>query len=192
MAEKFDPRSGVPVSTDAAKLFLTVWRDLTRRSAPDLPLKSDLDPAALTAALSHFWLYRQMPDRTILCHFTGEDVTSAWGAPTRGKPLSQIIRNGMHKPVEARFNLAMERRLLVHGINHTPGAEHSYAERIYGPLRDEDGTLYVAGISVYRSAGLELLENALQSLEMDALRAYDALTLDYIGTFHGTDLDPQG
>lgn len=190
MADTFDSSAGVPVSTDAAKLFLAVWKDLTRDSMPDLPLKSALDPSRLTAALPHFWLYRQLPDRSILCHFTGEDVTAAWHAPTRGKPLSQIIRGGMYKPVEARFNLAIDRGLLVHGINRTPGVDHSYAERIYGPLRGEEGEFYVAGVSVYRSAGPELLEHALQSLEMDALRAYDAFSLAYIGTFQGTELNP--
>lgn len=188
MTENFDPNAGVPVSTEAATQFLSVWQELTRDSAPALPRKAALDPAAMKTALSHFWLYRQMPDRTILCHFTGEDVTAAWGAPTRGRPLRQIIRNGLHGVVEARFNLIIDRHLLVHGINHTPGDEYSYAERIYGPLQGDDGEFYVAGVSVYRSAGPELLDNALQSLEMDALRAYDAFTLNYIGRFDGPTL----
>lgn len=180
----------IPVHTDAARIFLSVWQRLVETSgAGVLPRKTDLDPSELVPALPHFWLYRRLPDRTILCHFTGEDVTQAWNAPTRGRPMSDIIRNGQHNVVEARFNQAIDRKMLVHGYNETPGSDHIYAERIYAPFQgDKPDEHYVAGVSVYRNDDPALLDHVHQSLQMKALIAYDAFTFDRIGRFDGPTL----
>ncbi len=167
--------------------YLTEWRTLCAAVPGILPGRRMLDPLRIPGLLSNVWIYRRLPDGGFVSQIVGESITTAWQVPTRHRRLEDIVPKGEDGVVAGRFNKALDERLLIHSLNQSAGRKHMYAERIYAPMLDDDGfPNFLFGLSVYQSDPQMLRTTAVRSLRHNIFRAFDAVTLAYLGRITDT------
>jgi hypothetical protein len=138
------------------------------RAARPMPRWSDLDPAAMRAALPYVWGFWRDADGEYINRLAGETVIRTIGFSMRGQPLRKFFTEAVARLAIDRYDRVLTGPALCHmrGSIFSDDERRGEGERIVLPLaadRRGDGVL---GATVYEHA--QLWRGPIVSMSYDA------------------------
>jgi hypothetical protein len=132
------------------------WEE--KRSGPELPRRSDIDPVELKAYLSHLFLIDVLPDAEFRFRLVGGEITDRYGRNSTGRTVREVyaelplIADWLTDMMSAVTRLG--RPVLASGPLTAIGKEHVFSESLFLPLANEAGSITkIFGATCYRARG---------------------------------------
>ncbi len=130
------------------------WRSL--RGASRLPVRHEIDPARIDAALPHSFVLERVAPGVARMRVAGQKLSALFGMEARGMPISSLFAAGDRVPLATMLELAFKTPALVEFAVRSPrrvGRPLLAGRMLLLPLLDNDG-------QVTRALGAVVLDGA--------------------------------